>query len=426
MHPALFIRAKRDGAKHRREDLEAFLLGYLRGEIPDYQVAAWLMAVYFQGLDPEETLWLTETMARSGRVLDLSHLPHPVDKHSSGGVGDKISLVVGPILAASGCTFAKMSGRGLAHTGGTIDKLESIPGWRGEMTEAEFLERAGRIGLVIAAQSQDLAPLDGKLYALRDVTATVESIPLIAASIMSKKLAAGAGSIVLDVKVGRGAFMKDLDSARVLARTMVGLGQGAGRRVRAVLSGMDQPLGRAVGNALEVREALEVLRGGGPEEVRALALRLAQEALRLEGLDPDRAQEALEGGWALEKFRAFVEAQGGEGRVVEHPGLLPLAKEYPFLAWREGVVEDLDAYGVGLAVLALGGGRRKKGEAIDHGVGVYLLKKPGETVQRGEALALVYHRGGRGLEEALEHLRAAYRLGPGPAQPAPLVLGVEG
>ncbi len=426
MHPALFIRAKRDGAKHRREDLEAFLLGYLRGEIPDYQVAAWLMAVYFQGLDPEETLWLTETMARSGRVLDLSHLPHPVDKHSSGGVGDKISLVVGPILAASGCTFAKMSGRGLAHTGGTIDKLESIPGWRGEMTEAEFLERAGRIGLVIAAQSQDLAPLDGKLYALRDVTATVESIPLIAASIMSKKLAAGAGSIVLDVKVGRGAFMKDLDSARVLARTMVGLGQGAGRRVRAVLSGMDQPLGRAVGNALEVREALEVLRGGGPEEVRALALRLAQEALRLEGLDPDRAQEALEGGWALEKFRAFVEAQGGEGRVVEDPGLLPLAEEYPFLAWREGVVEDLDAYGVGLAVLALGGGRRKKGEAIDHGVGVYLLKKPGETVQRGEALALVYHRGGRGLEEALEHLRAAYRLGPGPAQPAPLVLGVEG
>ena len=235
MNPVAFIREKREGKKHRREDLEAFLLGYLRDEVPDYQVSAWLMAAFLRGLDPEETLWLTETMARSGKVLDLSGLPHPVDKHSSGGVGDKVSLVVGPILAASGCTFAKMSGRGLAHTGGTIDKLESVPGWRGEMTEAEFLERARRVGLVIAAQSPDLAPLDGKLYALRDVTATVESVPLIASSIMSKKLAAGARSIVLDVKVGRGAFMKTLEEARLLAKTMVAIGQGAGRRVRALL-----------------------------------------------------------------------------------------------------------------------------------------------------------------------------------------------
>ncbi|TBH20778.1 thymidine phosphorylase [Thermus thermamylovorans] len=423
MNPVLFIREKREGGKHRREDLEAFLLGYLRGEVPDYQVAAWLMAAFLRGLDPEETLWLTQVMARSGKVLDLSGLPHPVDKHSSGGVGDKVSLVVGPILAASGCTFAKMSGRGLAHTGGTIDKLESVPGWRGEMTEAEFLERARRVGLVIAAQSPELAPLDGRLYALRDVTATVESIPLIASSIMSKKLAAGARSIVLDVKVGRGAFMKTLEEARLLARTMVAIGEGAGRRVRAVLTRMEAPLGRAVGNALEVREAILTLKGEGPEDLLEVALRLAEEALGLEGLDPGLARKALRSGQALERFRAFLEAQGGDGRVVEDPSLLPLAEELPLPAEGEGVVAGVDAYRVGLAVLALGGGRRKKGEAVDHGVGVYLLKKPGDRVARGEALALVHHRG-RGLEEALAHLRAAFRLGE-EVRPQPLVLGVE-
>ncbi|WP_114313503.1 thymidine phosphorylase [Thermus caldifontis] len=420
MNPVAFIREKREGLKHRREDLEAFLLGYLREEVADYQVSAWLMAAFLRGLDREETLWLTETMAYSGKVLDLSHLPHPVDKHSSGGVGDKVSLVVGPILAASGCTFAKMSGRGLAHTGGTIDKLESVPGWRGEMTEEEFLDRAGRIGLVIAAQSPDLAPLDGKLYALRDVTATVESIPLIASSIMSKKLAAGARSIVLDVKVGKGAFMKTLEEARLLARTMVEIGQGAGRKVRALLTRMEAPLGRAVGNAIEVREAIETLKGKGPEDLLEVALRLSQEALRLEGLDPGLAHEAWESGEALEKFRAFLEAQGGDARVVEDFSLLPLGEELPLLAEGEGVVQEVDAYRVGLAVLALGGGRRRKGEAIDPGVGVHLLKKPGDRVEKGEALALVYHRR-KGLEEALAHLREAFRLGL-EANPLPLVL----
>ncbi|MEN2983350.1 MAG: thymidine phosphorylase [Thermus sp.] len=423
MNPVRFIREKREGLKHRKEDLEAFLQGYLREEVPDYQVAAWLMAAFLRGLDREETLWLTEVMAYSGRVLDLSGLPHPVDKHSSGGVGDKVSLLVGPILAASGCTFAKMSGRGLAHTGGTIDKLESVPGWRGEMTEAEFLERARRVGLVIAAQSPDLAPLDGKLYALRDVTATVESLPLIASSIMSKKLAAGARSIVLDVKVGKGAFMKTLEEARLLAQTMVEIGRGAGRRVRALLTSMEAPLGRAVGNALEVREAILALRGEGPEDLVGVALRLAEEALSLEGLDPAAAQRALETGAALEKFRAFLEAQGGDGRVVEDLGLLPLAEELPLRAEAEGVVQEVDAYRVGLAVLALGGGRRKKGEAIDPGVGVYLLKKPGDRVAQGEALALLYHRG-RGLEEALAELKAAFRLEEEAegSRPLPLVL----
>lgn len=420
MNPVAFIREKRDGGKHRREDLEAFLLGYLRDEVADYQVAAWLMAAFLRGLDREETLWLTEAMAHSGKVLDLSSLPHPVDKHSSGGVGDKVSLVVGPVLAASGCTFAKMSGRGLAHTGGTIDKLESVPGWRGEMTEEEFLERARKVGLVIAAQSPDLAPLDGKLYALRDVTATVESLPLIASSIMSKKLAAGARSIVLDVKVGRGAFMKTLEEARLLAETMVQIGQGAGRRVRAVLTSMEAPLGRAVGHAIEVREAIETLKGEGPEDLVKVALTLAEEGLRLEELDPALARRALESGKALERFRAFLEAQGGDGRVVEDFSLLPLAEELPLVAQEAGVVQEVDAYRVGLALLALGGGRRRKGEPIDHGVGVYLLKKPGDRVEQGEPLALVYHRN-RDLEEALAHLRSAFGLGP-EALPRPLVL----
>ena len=421
MNPVRFIQAKRDGLAHTKEEMAAFLLGYLRDEVPDYQVSAWLMAVFFRGLSSEETLWLTEIMAHSGKVLDLSSLPHPVDKHSSGGVGDKTTLVVGPILAASGCTFAKMSGRGLAHTGGTIDKLESVPGWRGEMTEEAFWERARRVGLVIAAQSQDLAPLDGKLYALRDVTATVESLPLIASSIMSKKLAAGARSIVLDVKVGKGAFMKTLEAARALAEAMVAIGQGAGRRVRAVLTSMEAPLGRAVGNALEVREAILALKGEGPGDLLEVALTLAEEALKLEGLDPGLARKVLEEGKALAKFQAFLEAQGGDPRVVEDLALLPLAEELPLLSQEEGVVQEVDALKVGLAVLALGGGRRKKGEAIDHGVGVQLLKKPGDRVERGEALALVYHRN-RGLEEALLHLRAAFRLGQS-ASPSPLVLG---
>jgi pyrimidine-nucleoside phosphorylase/thymidine phosphorylase len=422
MNPVRFIQAKRDGLAHAKEEMAAFLLGYLRDEVPDYQVSAWLMAVFFRGLSQEETLWLTEIMAHSGKVLDLSHLPHPVDKHSSGGVGDKTTLVVAPILAASGCTVAKMSGRGLAHTGGTIDKLESIPGWRGEMTEAEFLERARKVGLVIAAQSQELAPLDGKLYALRDVTATVESLPLIASSIMSKKLAAGARSIVLDVKVGKGAFMKTLEAARALAEAMVAIGKGASRRVRAVLTSMEAPLGQAVGNALEVREAILALKGEGPEDLVQVALTLAEEALKLEGLDPGLARRALEEGMALEKFRAFLEAQGGDPRVVEDLSLLPLGEELPLLSQEEGVVQEVDALKVGLAVLALGGGRRKKGEAIDHGVGVHLLKKPGDRVERGEALALVYHRN-RGLEEALGLLGEAFRLGES-ASPSPLVLGL--
>jgi len=423
MHPVDFIREKRDGRAHTEAELRAWVAGLTQGEIPDYQIAAWLMAVYFQGLSEQETFVLTDAMARSGEMLDLSGLGPTVDKHSSGGVGDKTSLVVGPILAASGAVVAKMSGRGLAHTGGTIDKLESIPGFRATLSKEEFLAIARRVGLVIAAQSVDLAPADGKLYALRDVTATVESIPLIASSIMSKKLAAGARAIALDVKVGKGAFMKQAADARRLAELMIAIGTRAGRRVGAVLSQMDEPLGRAVGNAIEVQEAIRTLRGEGPEDLTELALALAEHGLKLAGLDPARARPALESGAALEKFRAFVAAQGGDPRVADDPERLALAPGVVELrAEKDGVVAGLDALKVGLAVLRLGGGREKKGAPIEHGVGVYLEKKIGDRVRSGEVLARVYHRE-KGLKEALELLGGAYALADAARRP-PLILDV--
>ncbi len=423
MHPVEFIREKRDGKAHAPEAIREWIRAITRDAVPDYQVAAWLMAVYFRGMTREETFALTDAMAHSGEVLDLSGLGPTVDKHSSGGVGDKTSLVVAPVLAAAGAVVAKMSGRGLAHTGGTIDKLESIPGFRTELTKEAFFRQAREVGLVIAAQSADLAPADGKLYALRDVTATVESEPLIASSIMSKKLAAGARAIALDVKVGKGAFLKTREEARSLAELMVAIGEAAGRRVAAVLSQMDEPLGRAVGNAIEVREAIETLRGRGPADLTELALALAREGLELVGIPGERAEEALASGAALQKFRAFVAAQGGDPRVVDEPERLALAPGVAEVrAERGGVVTELDAYRVGLAVLRLGGGRERKGEPVDHGVGVYLERKVGDRVEPGEVLARVYHRE-RGLPEALALIQDAYRIGEA-ARPLPLVLEV--
>ncbi len=423
MHAVDFIEKKRDGGEHGADELRAWVRAYVAGEIPDYQMAAWLMAVYFRGMTPRETAELTLAMAHSGEVLDLSSLGRKtVDKHSSGGVGDKTTLVVAPILAAAGLVVAKMSGRGLAHTGGTIDKLESIPGWRAELSDEEFLRQAREVGLVIAGQSKNLAPADGKMYALRDVTGTVPSIPLIASSIMSKKLAAGAQIVTLDVKVGRGAFMKSVGEARELARLMVEIGRHAGRDVRAVLSQMDQPLGRAVGNAIEVREAIATLRGEGPDDLTELSLALAREALEAAGEDPARAEEAWRSGAALAKLRAFVAAQGGDARVVDEPERLELAPGvFELAAEVDGVVAELDAYKVGLAALRLGGGRERKGDAIDHGVGVRLEKKIGEPVAAGEVLARLYHRDGRGLEEARALMGSAYRIGRA-AEPPPLVL----
>ncbi len=421
MRAADVIEAKRRGETHSRAVLGDFLGGYLAGQVPDYQVAAWLMAVCFQGLSTQETTDLTLLMAGSGDVLDLSSLPHTVDKHSTGGVGDKTSLVLAPLLAACGATVAKMSGRGLGHTGGTVDKLESIPGFQARLSEAAFYAQAERIGVVVTGQSKDLAPADGLLYALRDATATVASPPLIAASIMSKKLAGGARHIVLDVKVGGGAFMKTPDEAEVLARAMMAIGAGAGRDVRALLSSMSEPLGWAVGNALEVTEAVRCLQGDGPDDLVALSLSLAETGLAAAGLGADRTklEEVLSSGRAYEKLEAWIAAQGGDvgalGRLETAP------EQHLFRAERGGFVAELEALALGQAVKVLGGGRARKGDTIDPGVGVVLHAKVGAEVAAGEPLLTLYHRG-RGFESALELVRGAVVITDARTEPPPLIL----
>lgn len=421
------IRQKRDGEAHSRAELEALVLGYTRGDVPDYQLSAWLMAVYLRGMTEQETADLTLVMADSGDRMDLAGLPRTVDKHSTGGVGDKTSLILTPMLAALGLTVAKMSGRGLAHTGGTIDKLESIPGWTSELPEERFIAQARDIGLSLVGQSKDLAPADGKLYALRDVTATVDCLPLIASSIMSKKLASGAHTVVLDVKVGAGAFMRTLDDGRALARAMVDIGTRAGRQVRAVLTDMDTPLGHMAGNSLEVLEALATLRGEGPHDLTELCVALAVEALAAHGEEEKaaegRARQTLQDGSALAKFRAFVAAQGGDASYVDDPGKFDVAPgRADVTAPVAGFVQRIDALSVGRAVLALGGGRERKGEAIDHGVGVELLRKPGEAVQAGEAVLRIYHRDSRGLDVARALLESGLSIGANAPAPDPLIL----
>lgn len=415
------ILAKRGGQRHSREVLREFLRGYIAGEIPDYQVSAWLMAVCLQGMDEAETADLTSVMAESGDVLDLSELPHTVDKHSTGGVGDKTSLVLAPLLAEAGATVAKMSGRGLGHTGGTVDKLESVPGFRSELSDQEFLEQARRIGVVVSGQSKEMAPADGLLYALRDATGTVDSLPLIASSIMSKKLAGGAKSIVLDVKVGSGAFMGTLEQARELAKMMISIGRHSGRRVSALLTGMEQPLGHAVGNALEVQEAARCLRGEGPEDLAELCLSLAEQVLRSTGLEHDRngLRELLAHDRAYRRFERWLEAQGGDASAIDRLELAP-GREV-IAAPVDGFVTRLDALAVGRAVNLLGGGRSRKGDALDYGVGVLIHAKIGAEVSAGEPLATVLHREERGLDEAKSLVLGAFEVGLRSA-PAPLIL----
>lgn len=410
------IAIKRDGGRHEKADLAAFLGAYLRDEVGDEQVAAWLMAVVLRGMDDAETLALTEVLAESGERVDLSSLgPRTADKHSTGGVGDKTTLVTAPIMSAAGLVVAKLSGRGLGHTGGTIDKLESIPGLRTDLSTREFLELAARTGLVVAAQTSQLAPADGRLYALRDVTGTIESIPLIAASVMSKKLAAGANIIVLDVKAGRGAFMRTPDAARRLAELMVAIGRGAGRKTTALITAMDRPLGQAVGNSVEIAEAAATLRGEGPGDLRELGLALAGEALFSAGLDSPsaRALAALDSGRAYERLAAMVEAQGGDPRALE-PGGLEIAEAVPLSSPARGHVQALDALAVGRAALALGAGRSRKSDPVDHAVGLTLLKRPGDPVALGQTLALLHHRNRRGLEEASALVGRAYTIGSEP------------
>lgn len=419
------IAQKRDGGAHDRATLEAFLGAYVRGEVPDYQVAAWLMAVVWRGMTPQETADLTAVMAASGDVLDLSDLPHTVDKHSTGGVGDKTTLVLAPLLAELGGTVAKMSGRGLGHTGGTVDKLEAIPGFRATLDEAAFLAQVRAVGVAVTGQSRDLAPADGLLYALRDATGTVASLPLIASSIMSKKLAGGARSLVLDVKVGSGAFMKTEADARALAEAMVDIGRRAGRNVRAVLSSMAEPLGRAVGNALEVREAIEVLRGGGPADLRALVVALAAEVLDATGLPHDAAgvAAALDDGRAHARFERWVAAQGGDVAALDRLEVAP--GQASWTAPADGVVAGYDAEAIGRAVQRLGGGRASKSDALDLGVGLTLRAKVGDAVRAGDVLATLHHRDGRGLDAALAALAGAARVDAAGA-PVPLILGVVG
>ena len=392
------IARKRDGLELTSAEIEFFVRGFTAGQIADYQAAAWCMAVLLRGMTAREATDLTLTMAYSGHVLDLrSVAPVVADKHSTGGVGDKTTLVVAPLVAGLGVPVGKMSGRGLSFTGGTIDKLESIPGYQTTLTEAQFKRQLARHGIVVAGQSAELAPADGQLYALRDVTATVESLPLIASSIMSKKIAAGANVIVLDVKVGSGAFLKTATEAEQLAELMIAIGRSVERRVAAVIADMSQPLGRAVGNALEVREAIEVLQGGGPADLRDHCLTLASLILVLAGSHPTLAaargdlQRALHDGRAWRKFVEWITAQGGAHAVVEQPAHLPTARLIEDLpSPRDGFIEQVDAQQVGFATMLLGAGREKKGDAIDHAVGVVLHKKVGDPVAAGEPLLTIH------------------------------------
>ncbi|MCI8800754.1 pyrimidine-nucleoside phosphorylase [Acetatifactor muris] len=426
------IMKKRNGGELSTEEINFFVEGYTKGEIPDYQVSALMMAVYFQKMTEQETLALTMAMADSGDTLDLSEIQGiKVDKHSTGGVGDKTSLALAPMAAACGIPVAKMSGRGLGHTGGTIDKLESFPGFTTALTRRQFVENVNRIGVAIMGQTADLAPADKKLYALRDVTATVDNMSLIASSIMSKKLAAGADAIVLDVKTGSGAFMKKEQDARALAQEMVKIGKNAGRRTIAVISDMDQPLGYAVGNALEVKEAIETLQGKGPADFVELCLTLGSRML-MAGGKADTAQEAKErlrkviaDGSALKKLAEFVEAQGGNADAVYNMGLLPAARIVrPIPAPVSGYINHITCDEVGICSLILGGGRETKESAIDLSVGLVLCKKSGDYVEAGEPLAMLHANDETRAEEAANRYLKACSIADTPRERTDFIRGI--
>ncbi|GAB6889319.1 pyrimidine-nucleoside phosphorylase [Geobacillus sp. FSL K6-0789] len=422
------IAKKRDGKALTKEEIEWIVRGYTNGDIPDYQMSALAMAIYFRGMTEEETAALTMAMVHSGEMLDLSSIRGvKVDKHSTGGVGDTTTLVLGPLVASVGVPVAKMSGRGLGHTGGTIDKLESVPGFHVEISKDEFIRLVNENGIAIIGQTGDLTPADKKLYALRDVTATVNSIPLIASSIMSKKIAAGADAIVLDVKTGAGAFMKKLDEARRLARVMVDIGKRVGRRTMAVISDMSQPLGYAVGNALEVKEAIETLKGNGPHDLTELCLTLGSHMVYLAekapSLDEARRllEEAIRSGAAIAAFKTFLAAQGGDASVVDDLDKLPKAAYTSTVtAAADGYVAEMAADDIGTAAMWLGAGRAKKEDVIDLAVGIVLHKKIGDRVQKGEALATI-HSNRPDVLDVKEKIEAAIRLSPQPVARPPLI-----
>ncbi|MDX9871904.1 MAG: pyrimidine-nucleoside phosphorylase [Clostridia bacterium] len=429
MRVAELIVKKREGLALNSQEIEYLVHGYTQGEIPDYQMSALLMAVFFRGMTEEETAALTLSMATSGETADLSALPGlAVDKHSTGGVADTTTLALAPWAASCGVTVAKMSGRGLGHTGGTIDKLESIPGFRTSLTQAEFIKQVREINIAVAGQSGSLAPADQKLYALRDVTGTVESIPLIASSIMSKKIAAGAGAIVLDVKTGSGAFMKNPEEARKLARAMVAIGKNSGRRTVAVVSDMNEPLGSAIGNALEVEEAIQVLRGETKGRLLQLCLSLGAQMLILAGKAADTVQaeallqDALHSGRALQKMAEFISAQGGDPAVLENTALLPRAAfNREITAPFDGYFFIKDTQALGYAAMLLGAGRERKDSVIDLAVGLKLGKRNGAAVKSGEPLLTVYYNREERLPEAVKILEQAIAVVPVKPADHPLV-----
>lgn len=426
------ILKKRNGEELSREEIEYFVSNYTKGIIPDYQASALLMAIYFKKMNKRETADLTLSMVDSGDRMDLSSINGiKVDKHSTGGVGDKTSLVLGPMVASCGVPVAKMSGRGLGHTGGTIDKLESIKGFSVSMTKEQFISNVNSVGLAIGGQTGNLTPADKKLYALRDVTATVDNISLIASSIMSKKIAAGADAIVLDVKVGNGAFMKTPEESYELAREMVDIGTNLGRNTVAVISDMDQPLGMAVGNALEVKEAVETLSNRGPQDLLELCLTLGSHMLMLSEKAGDRAEarrmllNAIESGSALKKFKEFVSAQGGDIAVVDDLSLLPAARyQVSFTAEKAGYVSRILAQEVGLSSLALGAGRETKESSVDLSVGVVLNKKVGSMVEKGETLATIYGNDESKIEACMSRLRGAFSISDKSVNPRKLIYGI--
>lgn len=428
------IMKKRNGGELSKEEICFFVNGYTVGEIPDYQVSALMMAIYFRGMTEKETYELTMAMAHSGDILDLSRIRGiKVDKHSTGGVGDKTSLALTPMVAACGIPVAKMSGRGLGHTGGTIDKLESFPGFSTSLSTEQFIDNINRIGIAIMGQTADLAPADKKLYALRDVTATVDNMSLIASSIMSKKLAAGADAIVLDVKTGSGAFMKKKEDALALAEEMVKIGKNAGRKTIAVISDMDQPLGYAVGNALEVREAIDTLRNEGPEDFVELCLTLGSQMLIAGGKAEDQENarkmllEVLENGRALDKLAEFISAQGGDGEVVYHPELLPQASIQKEIASPfDGYIGHIECDEVGICSLILGGGRETKESEIDLAVGIVLNKKVGDKVSKGETLAILHGNDAKKVAEAEKRYLNACTIVKIPVEKEPMIKKIIG
>lgn len=423
------IRKKRDGGELTAEEIYSVIDGYVKGEIKDYQMSALCMAIFYKGMTAEETAILTDAMAKSGDTLDLSELGEKtVDKHSTGGVGDKTTLIVAPIVASLGAITAKMSGRGLGHTGGTVDKLEAIPGYKTEMLPDEFMLTAKKLGIAVVGQSKNLAPADKMLYGLRDVTATVDSMPLIASSIMSKKLAAGAHSIVLDVKVGSGAFMKTVREARELAEAMIAIGRHHGRNVRAVLSNMDEPLGLGIGNMIEVREALDVLRDNGPEDLREVCITLAAEMLSAvygwkREESRSKAISALSSGKALQKFNEWITAQGGDVSAIDRDVSSCMFCKNVAIK-QSGFIAHINAEKVGDCCVLLGAGRADKNDSIDHAAGIVLKKKVGEYVEAGDTIAVIYTNKADCTAKVIEMLVNSYTIADKAAEKKPIIIDI--